>query len=192
MSSMPGILGKMFLLLLAGALLLELLVACSKGEVELKNTVSAYTKMLAQSLAKPNSNQMEFFTTPEERNRIDSYIMFLGKDGKVIVNNLKSLQFVSVQVEKDKKNAQVTTNEEWTFHYVDEKSRQPISKEEAIRYRNIYHLINEQGHWVVNKVDMNETQAPVPAPSAPSREKSPENDMSRDKKNTKPSEKSKF
>ena len=147
-------------LLVTGLFLLQLSVACTKGEVELKNTVSAYTKMLAQSLAKPNSNQMEFFTSPAERSRIDGYILYLHKDGKVIINTLKSLKFTSVEVDSNKKDARVATNEEWTFHYVDEKSRQPISAEEQIRYRNIYHLVKEQGHWVVEKVDMTELQAP--------------------------------
>lgn len=156
---MSKIFRKRFLLLLLGLFVLQLPLACTKGEVELKNTVSAYTKMLAQSLAKPNSNQMEFFTTSAERNRIDGYILFLRKDGKVIINTLKSLEFSSVEVTDSKKDALVTTEEEWSFHYVDEKSRQPVSAEERIRYRNTYHLIKEQGHWVVDKVDMSELQA---------------------------------
>lgn len=155
----PEIFRKRLLLLMLGLFLLQLPLACTKGEVELKNTVSAYTKMLAQSLAKPNSNQMEFFTTPAERNRVDGYILYLRKDGKVIINTLKALKFSSVEVDSTTKSARVGTTEEWTFHYVDEKSRQPISKEESIRYRNIYHLIKEQGHWVVDKVDMSELQA---------------------------------
>ena len=159
MHMVSGIFRKRSLLLLLGLFLLQLPLACTRGEVELKNTVSAYTKMLAQSLAKPNSNQMEFFTTPAERNRIDGYILYLRKDGKVIINTLKSLKFSTVEVDGNK-NARVTTNEEWTFHYVDEKSRQPISEEEQIRYRNIYHLVKEQGHWVVEKVEMTEQQAP--------------------------------
>lgn len=168
------------------------LTGCSRGSTELKNTVSAYTKMLAEALAKPDAGMMEFFTTPFEKKRIESYIDYLRKDKKLIINTLKSIDFKSAEIDKVKKTAIVVTREEWTYHYIDEKSRQPISKEEAISYNNIYHLIQEKGHWVVEKVDMNETRSPVPAPSETSREKSPENDMSGDKNKVKPPEKFKF
>lgn len=134
------------------------LTACTRGEVELKNTVSAYTQMLAESLAKPDSGKMGFFASPEEINRIDSYILLMLKEKKVLISNLQKLDFRSVDRDKEKKTAAVTTYEEWTFHYVDEKSRKPISKEERIAYNNVYHLITDKGRWVVDRIDMNETQ----------------------------------
>lgn len=143
------------------------LTACTRGEVELKNTVSAYTQMLAEALAKPDSGKMSFFASPDEINRIDSYIMLLRKDRKVIISTLQKLDFRGVDRDKEKKTAVVTTFEEWTFHYVDEKSRQPISKEERIAYNNVYHLISDAGHWMVDRIDMNETQPAAPADAVP-------------------------
>lgn len=139
--------------------IVAVLLCCSRGEVELENTVSAYTRMLGEALAKPDAKVMEFFTSPDERGRIDSYILLLRKDGKVLVSTLKKLEFNGADLERKKNTATVTTYEEWVFHYADEKSRQPLAKEEAIAYRNRYHLIQYQGHWVVDKLDVNEVKA---------------------------------
>jgi hypothetical protein len=135
---------------------------CSRGEVELKNTVTAYNKMLSEALAKPDSRVMEYFTAPPERERIDAYITFLRKDKKVLVSTLKKLEFTGVERDKAKEAATVMTSEEWMYQYVDEKSRQPITKEEAIGYHNVYHLVEVDGHWVVEKVSMSETPANNP------------------------------
>ena len=157
---------NLLLVILAGSLSLSGLTACTRGEVELKNTVSAYTQMLAEALAKPDAEKMKFFASSSEIIRIDSYILLMLKDKKVLKSTLQQLDFHGVTIDKKKMVATVTTHEEWTFYYVDEKSRQPISKEERIAYNNVYHLISEQGHWVVDKVDMNETQAAAPASPA--------------------------
>jgi hypothetical protein len=133
--------------------------ACTRGEVELKNTVTAYTQMLGEALAKPDAEKMKFFASADEIKRIDSYILLMLKERKVMNSTLQKLDFRGVTTEKDKK-ATVTTYEEWAYYYVDEKSRQPSSKEEKIAYNNVYHLIKDQGHWVVDKIDSNETQAP--------------------------------
>lgn len=152
-------------------LLIVVLTACTRGEVELKNTVSAYIQMLAEALAKQDAAKMSFFASAGEINRIDSYIMLMRKDQKVLISSLQKLDFRGIDRDKVKKTAVVTTYEEWGFHYVDEKSRQPISKEERVAYNNVYHLINDQGHWVVDRIDMNETQTVAPAggeaPAAP-------------------------
>lgn len=142
------------------AMLCMTLPGCSRGEVELKNTVTAYNKMLSEALAKPDANLMEYFASLAERQRIDAYITFLLKDRKVAICTLKKLDFNRIYRDRDKKQATVATTEEWTYHYVDERSRQPISEEESLHYNNVYHLVEQEGHWLVEKLDMNETQKP--------------------------------
>lgn len=164
MKKLTGTWWNLLLVIFAGTLCVYGLTACTRGEVELKNTVTAYTQILAESLAKPDAEKIKFFASSSEIIRIDSYILLMLKEKKVLISTLQKLDFRDVDIDKGKANATVTTHEEWTYYYVDEKSRQPISKEERIAYNNVYHLIKEQGHWVVDKIDMNETQAAVPAP----------------------------
>ncbi|GAM10211.1 hypothetical protein OR1_02499 [Geobacter sp. OR-1] len=167
-------------MLFAAVLFLVLgLTGCTRGEVELKNTVSAYIQMLTESLAKPDAAKMKFFASQAEIARIDSYILFMLKEKKVLNSTMQKLDFRGVEIDKDQTKATVTAYEEWTYHYVDEKSRQPISKEEAIAYNNVYHLIKDQGHWVVDKIDSNETQSTTtPAPAEPAGAKPPAGDNS--------------
>lgn len=182
MKTMAVMWRTLLLAVCAGSLSLSGLTACTRGEVELKNTVSAYTQMLAEALAQPDADKMKFFASASEIIRIDSYILLMLKDKKVLKSALQQLDFHGVTIDKKTMTATVTTHEEWSFYYVDEKSRQPISKEERIAYNNVYHLISEQGHWVVDKIDMNETQ---PA-SAPSPAKSAEGDLPGAKQNVQP------
>lgn len=137
--------------------LLVAMMGCSRGEVELKNTVTAYTKMLSEALAKPDPKVMEYFTTSLERQRIEAYIMFLLKDKRVLISTVRQLEFTGITRDSKAKAATMMTSETWSYHYVDEKSRQPITQEDVISYHNVYHLIEEDGHWVVEKVDVTET-----------------------------------
>lgn len=150
---------RMLMILIAGIAVLQTVVACSRGETELKNTVSGYTKMLVEALSKPDSKVMVFFASPDETKRIDSYILRMLQDKKVMVGSLKKIDFRDIELDKGKNSAVVTTYEEWSYQYVDEKSRQPVSQEELIRYNNVYHLVREQQHWVVDKIDSNEAKS---------------------------------
>lgn len=129
--------------------------ACSQEKVEIKNTVTAYNKMLAEALAKPDPRIMEYLTTRSEFDRIASYIIFLKKDKKVLVSELKSLEFLEVTVLETggKRTSVVRTKEMWSFHYVDEKTRKRITDERDIGYENTYHLVRRESRWVVDRVD---------------------------------------
>ncbi len=133
-----------------------LLLSCSSESVELKNTVTAYNKMLAEALAKPDPRIMEYFTTSYELSRIDAYIVYLKKDKKVLVSELKNLEFVEIKVSDDGKSSTVDTRELWTFHYVDDVSRKPVTEEESISYENTYHLVREDNRWLVDRIDARE------------------------------------
>jgi hypothetical protein len=138
------------------------MTGCTRGEVELRNTVSAYNKMLEEALAKPDSSVMSYFASPAENYRVDAYIMQMLQQKKVMLSTLKKIDFKKVELDKKNNKAIVATHEEWVFYYVDEKSRQPVTQEEKISYNNVYHLIMEQKHWVVDKIDGNEVKPDKP------------------------------
>ena len=132
------------------------LLSCSNESVELKNTVTAYNKILPEALAKPDEHIMEYFTSMNELSRIGAYILFLKTQKKIMVSDLKELEFIETIVSEDRKTATLKTGEQWTFHYVDYKTREPVTKEEVITYENIYTMIKEKGHWVVDRIDIKE------------------------------------
>lgn len=142
---------RKYLLLLFVVLLLY---GCSKETVELRNVVTAYNKMLVEALSKPDSRLMEYFVTTKEMLRIESYITYLKKDKKLLVSELKKIEFLDTAINDDR--AAVKTKEEWLYHYIDSKTRQPVTDKETIAYENTYHLIRDGERWVVDRVDIKE------------------------------------
>ncbi len=132
------------------------LLSCSNESIEIKNTVTAYNKILPEALAKPDEHIMEYFTSNNELSRIGAYILFLKTQKKIMVSDLKELEFIETIVSKDRKTATLKTVEQWTFHYVDYKTREPVTEEEAIRYENRYTMVKEKDHWVVDRIDIKE------------------------------------
>jgi hypothetical protein len=132
------------------------LLSCSNESVEIKNTVTAYNKILPEALAKPDEHIMEYFTSNNELSRIGAYILFLKTQKKIMVSDLKELEFIETIVSEDRKTATLKTVEQWTFYYVDYKTREPVTEEEAIKYENTYTVVKEKDHWVVDKIDIKE------------------------------------
>jgi len=133
-----------------------MLLSCAKDSVELQNTVTAYNKMLTEALAKPDEHIMEYFTSGDELARIGAYILRLKVEKKIMVSEVVKLEFVSTTVSDDRKSATVNTRENWRYHYVDFKTRESVTDDETISYENIYKLVNEQHHWVVDSIEVKE------------------------------------
>lgn len=130
--------------------------SCAKEEMELKNTVNAYTRLLAEALANNEPGGLVLFTSNAQMKTISAYITFNLKDHRVIVNDLESLEFLDVEVAKDGQSATVLTREGWVFHYIDDKTRKRVTDDEHIGYENTYHLVRVEERWVVDRIDVKE------------------------------------
>lgn len=150
--SKRGLLGLMI-----ACLSLLLLLGCSSEKLELENTVRAYVTILPEALAKPNAKAMSVFVSGAEMYRIEAYITYNLTQKRLIVNELKRLDIVSVDADKDAQNARVKTKEIWVYHYIDDKSRKQTTPSETISYENTYHLIKTEGRWVVDRIEVKET-----------------------------------
>jgi hypothetical protein len=137
------------------------LAACAREKVEIKNVVSAYNKMLPEALARPDARVMEYFTSPYELKRIQAYITYLRKDGRLLVSELKKIDFTDATFLKGGMDAAVKTREIWIYYYIDEKTRKRITEDETLGYENTYKLRKEDKRWVVNKVEIKEIDAPA-------------------------------
>lgn len=151
--------GKYLVLALCSASALATVAGCSKEGVEVRNVVTAYNKMLPEALSRPDAGVMEYFTTHYERGRIDAYIALLRTDKRLMVCDLKKLDFLETALNPDKTEAVVKTRESWSYYYIDEKTRKPVTREEELGYENTYRLVKESGRWVVNKVEARELTA---------------------------------
>ena len=122
----------------------------------MQNTVTAYNKMLVEALAKPDEHIMEYFTSSDELARIGAYILRLKVEKKIMISEVIKLEFISTTLSDDKNSALVNSRERWNFYYVDNKTRERITDDESIEYENIYKLVNEKNHWVVDSIEVKE------------------------------------
>lgn len=134
-------------------IILSLVLSCT-ADTEIKNVVVAYNRQLIEALSSGKAGVLEFYASPREIGRVDAYILYLKKDGKLLVSDITSLEFL--RIEKKGDTARVWTKEEWVYHLIDIKSRKPFTKDEALHYRNIYTLVKKGDVWVVDKVDIKE------------------------------------
>lgn len=133
--------------------ILGLLSACS-GKTEIKNAVIAYNRQLIEALSTANAGRLQYFATLNQMGRVDAYILYLKKDKKLLVSDLKDLEFLRIERKGD--TARVWTKERWVYHYIDLKSRQRLTKDEEIHYRTLYVLKFQDGHWMVDQVKIEE------------------------------------
>lgn len=139
--------GCFFLLILA-----VLFSGCSGESVELRNTVIAYNAKLSEALARPDESVMEFFVTPAERKRISSHIVYIRKDKRLLVTRLLGIEFLDVAVSEEGGKAKVKTRERWSNHFIDQRTRKPLTGAVEEEYENTYSLLKLDGRWVVDRV----------------------------------------
>ncbi len=130
-------------------LVIMVLWACS-GTTEIKNAVIAYNRQLTEALSTANAARLQYFATLNQIGRVDAYILYLKKDKKLLVSDLKDIEFLRIETEDD--TAKVWTKERWVYHYIDSKSRQRLTKDEQIYYKTLYILKFQDGHWMVDQV----------------------------------------
>jgi|Deesub1362A_J573_1020465.scaffolds.fasta_scaffold02688_4 hypothetical protein len=140
--------------LLNSIIIIIVIVSCTKGGMEIKNAVIAYNRQLIEALSTANAGRLQYFATPEEIGRVDAYILYLKKDKKLLISDIKELRFL--KIERTDNEAKVWTEERWVYYYIDFKTRQRLTEDETVHYKNLYTLIYKEGHWMVDKIDIKE------------------------------------
>jgi len=130
--------------------------ACSGERKKVENLVTMYNEVLIDALLKPDPLLMELFVTRPQLVRIDSYISLMLKRNRIMKAEIKSLDFRKVLI--DKKTAEVHTDEEWVYTYLDARTRKEISPEYMVKYSNVYYLVRADGRWVVDRIDAREIE----------------------------------
>ncbi|RME66441.1 MAG: hypothetical protein D6778_04755 [Nitrospirae bacterium] len=134
-----------------GFLCIVILFACS-SKTEIKNAVIAYNRQLTEALSTGNAARLQYFATMNQIGRVDSYILYLKGEKKLLVSDLKKLKFL--KIDRQGQEAKVWTEEQWVYYYIDLKTRERVSKDETVYYQTVYTLKFQDGHWMVDRVDI--------------------------------------
>jgi hypothetical protein len=139
---------------ISGIVFLSIFVLSYGEKQEVKNLVITYNNVLQKAYLELNPNLMEKFTSERELKKIDNYIAYLYKNGKILKGKLKDIKFKDIKVEKDR--ATVIAIERWEYLYIDPIARQPISELYDVTYGSTYYLKKIRGHWVVDELQSRE------------------------------------
>lgn len=116
--------------------------------------VKEYDQALSRALESSSIEPLASYATQVELRRVQAYIFFNYSEGKFMKSDLKKIKFTKVKVSG--KKAEVNAEEEWTYQYLDLRTKRPLENLEKVKYRAKYKLSKTNGRWVVSKVEAKE------------------------------------
>ncbi|RJQ47623.1 MAG: hypothetical protein C4538_04965 [Nitrospiraceae bacterium] len=140
-------------LIVVGASLLAIYIFSEGKKREVKNIVITYNDVLRKAHLEMNASLLSRLTSEKQLKKVDSYIAFNLKNGRIIDGELRDLQFQDIIIQEN--SAIVVTIERWGWVYMDPGSKKPVSEMFDDVYGNTYSLVRTGGHWVVDDIDSN-------------------------------------
>jgi hypothetical protein len=135
-------------------LIIFLVSACTSqdtaDQLEIQDTVKAYTKLLFEGYRSLNMTPLTRIATPRRITRAYHHMAALGEGNVKMDAEIEQLLFLDSRV-SDAGKAEVKTSERWVCQYYTIDSNQKVS-ENIIIYENIYHLIHKTGRWLVDDI----------------------------------------
>src|SRR3990172_8987010 len=71
---------------------------------------------------------------------------------EIVESEIHKIDFRDIKAEGDK--AAVNTDEDWSFRWLDYKTRQEVEPLKDEHYEMIYHLSKKDGKWLVEEVEI--------------------------------------
>lgn len=142
------------------ALILCLLLLCTcrdnvaAVDSEIRDTVLAYNRLLAEGYRELNMNPVARVATERRLGRLYHHMASLGEAGARMETVAEEIVVTGV-AERDEE-AEVTTRERWRCDYFDIGSGAKLS-DNSIRYRVSYRLVRDGGRWLVDDLTILET-----------------------------------
>lgn len=123
----------------------------SKEEYDIKITIGKYNHAMIRAYKSLDFRPLGGVTTDEQLTRVNSFITSFLESGQIMEPELHSIDFKEITIEDDR--ATVGTSEDWTYMWLDYRTREVVVPLEEIHYEIIYHLLREDETWLVDKVE---------------------------------------
>lgn len=118
--------------------------------LEIKDTVQAYTSLLIEGYKTLNMTPLNRISTPRRTTKAYHHMAALGEGNIRMDAKVEQIIFLDTKL-LDTGKAEVKTSERWMCQYFNIDTGQKNS-ENIITYKNIYHLIYENGRWLVDDI----------------------------------------
>lgn len=150
--------------LAAGVVAMALAGAGCRGErdrKEAETVIRAYSRALIEAHLTGSHEQLDGLTSRDESDRVQILVMGLRANNEQLIASLEALEVRSADLDLEKKVGKATTEERWRYRRIDRKTRQPTFAEVVRVYKASYRLTREDDRWVVDRVLLEEPEAPV-------------------------------
>lgn len=136
--------------LLIVILVLLLFSGCNQNKRQIKDTVTAYTTLLAQGYRNLNMNPLIQVATEERATKAYHYMAALGEARVKMDARLKNLKFLDIKIHGFLKGekAEVKTEEIWDYSYINIDRGEQVF-DNSVTYELTYALIKKSDQWLV-------------------------------------------
>ena len=131
-------------------------------EKELKTAVNDYNRTLITVLSSGTIDMLNSVATDKEVRRMHLFLSNLNEENEIITADLLSMMFKSTEIKPPFKiepsstqvyqEANVKTEELWTFKYLNSSTKNVIEGPYKVQYNTRYHVVKLDNKWVVNDV----------------------------------------
>lgn len=122
-------------------------------EVEIvKNTIRKYNKTLIDVYRDLKTDYLFGVASPMEIGHVEVAVTDFKAKNLFMETEIKSIEFVKIDKRKNTE-MDVETKEKWRFRHLMLGTNKEVRPWKDIEYNMIYHMINEKGVWLVNRVE---------------------------------------
>jgi len=118
-----------------------------------KATVARYNELLRDGYQRQNMNWMREVASEAQALKLYHHMAALGEGNLRLSSTLEELRFVRIDFPASGEAA-VETREVWDFTHHRIATGEKFAEEKAFVYRMAYALRQEQGKWIVARVDV--------------------------------------
>ncbi|MBI4972684.1 MAG: hypothetical protein HZC16_02565 [Candidatus Omnitrophica bacterium] len=138
-------------MLLAGVIFHGCAHKATDEEAELKTVVAKYNNALIEAYKNQFFAPLQEVTSEDEFRKVNIVVSSFLQGSRIMESELHRLDFKEIKIEKDE--ARVRTSEDWSYRWVNYRTRQEIEPLKEIRYEMLYHLVKKNNKWLVDKVE---------------------------------------
>ncbi len=119
----------------------------------MKGTIARYNELLRDGYQRQNMNFMREVASEDQATKLYAHMAALGEGNLRMSSTLRELEFLRVDFPAAGEAA-VETREVWDFTHHRIATGEKFAEEKGFVYRNAYALRQEQGRWIVVRVDV--------------------------------------
>jgi len=142
---------KVFAIYVIGIIFFSGCVSENPEEKRIKTVIAKYNIAVIEAYKNQYFDYLKESADEKEFRKI--YVITIGflQGNRILESELLSLAFKEIKIEDSV--ATVKTSEDWSYRWVDYRTREEVEPLKDLHYEMIYHLVKKDGRWLVEKAE---------------------------------------